>query len=60
MIITPIGEYSEQELATRPAKDSAGNDRFKPLQLTATLKRRALKRIQKNKKPRARNNARQG
>jgi hypothetical protein len=47
---TPIEEYSEQELVVRPAKD-AGNGGFKPFKLTATLKRRALKRNLKNREP---------
>jgi hypothetical protein len=48
----PIEEYSEQELVVGAAKD-AGNGGFKPFKLTATLKRRALKRNLKNQKPRA-------
>jgi hypothetical protein len=48
----PIEEYSEQELEVRPAKD-AGNGGFKPFKLTATLKRRALKRNLKKQKPRS-------
>jgi hypothetical protein len=48
----PIEEYSEQELVVRPAKD-AGHGGFKPFKLTATLKRRALKRNLKNQKPRS-------
>jgi hypothetical protein len=48
----PIGEYSEQEIMVRPMKD-AGKDDFKPFKLTATLKRRALKRPLKNQKPRS-------
>ena len=48
----PIEEFSEQELVVRPAKD-AGKDGFKPFKLTATLKRRALKRNLKNQKPRS-------
>jgi hypothetical protein len=43
----PIEEYSEQEHVVRPAKD-AGNGGFRPFKLTATLKRRALKRNQKD------------
>jgi hypothetical protein len=48
----PIEEYAEPELVVRPAKH-AGNGGFKPSKLTATLKRRALKRNLKNQKPRA-------
>jgi hypothetical protein len=48
----PIEEYSEQELVVRPAKDGS-NGGFKPFKLTATLKRRALKRNLKNQKPRS-------
>ena len=48
----PIEEYSEQEVVVRPWKD-AGKDGFKPFKLTATLKRRALKRNLKNQKPRS-------
>jgi hypothetical protein len=48
----PIDEYREQELVVRPAKD-AGNGGFKPFKLTATLKRRALKRNLKNQNPRS-------
>jgi hypothetical protein len=48
----PIEEYSEQELVVRPAKD-ARNGGFKRFKLTATLKRRALKRNLKNQKPRS-------
>jgi hypothetical protein len=47
----PIEEYAEPERVVRPAKDG-GNGGFKPLKLTATLKRRALKRNLKNQKPR--------
>jgi hypothetical protein len=48
----PIEEYSEQDLVVRAAK-GAGNGGFKPFKLTATLKRRALKKSPKNRKPRA-------
>jgi hypothetical protein len=48
----PIEECSEQESVVRPAKNAA-NGGFKPLKLTATLKRRALKRNLKNQKPRS-------
>jgi hypothetical protein len=48
----PIEECSEHEPVVRPAKDAA-NGGFKPLKLTATLKRRALKRNLKNQKPRS-------
>ena len=48
----PIEEYAEPERVVRPAKDG-GNGGFKPLKLTATLKRRALKRNLKSQKPRA-------
>jgi hypothetical protein len=48
----PIEECSEQEPVVRPAKHAA-NAGFKPLKLTATLKRRALKINLKNQKPRS-------
>jgi hypothetical protein len=48
----PIEECSEPEPVVRPAKGAA-NGGFKPLKLTATLKRRALKRNLKNQKPRS-------
>jgi hypothetical protein len=48
----PIEDDSEQELVVGAAKD-AGNGGFKPFKLTATLKRRALKRNLKNQKPRS-------
>jgi hypothetical protein len=47
----PTEECSEQERVVRPVKN-AGNGGFKLL--TATLKRRALKRNLKNQKPRSR------
>jgi hypothetical protein len=48
----PTEECSEQEPVVRPAK-RAGNGGFRPLKLTATLKRRALKKNLKNQKPRS-------
>jgi hypothetical protein len=48
----PTEQCSEQEPVARPAKNVA-NGGFKPLKLTATLKRRALKRNLKNQKPRS-------
>jgi hypothetical protein len=47
----PIEESAEPELVVRPAK-YARNGGFRPSKLTATLKRRALKRNLKNQKTR--------
>jgi hypothetical protein len=48
----PTEKCREQEPVVRPTKN-AGNGGFKRLKLTATLKRRALKRNLKNQKPRS-------
>ena len=48
----PIEEYAEPELVVRPARD-ARNGGFRPSKLTATLKRRALKRNLKNQNARS-------
>jgi hypothetical protein len=48
----PTEECGEQEPVVGAAKN-AGNGGFKLLKLTATMKRRALKRNLKNQKPRS-------
>ena len=52
MTSMPTEECSEQEPVVGPAK-KAGNGGFRPLKLTATMKRRALKKNLKNQKPRS-------